>query len=173
MKKILLTLLYCCLTIVASYAQESKVSTAVQRWQGMWKGVADGDTTTLYLIQTVGPAEQDLKDKNFIGIYGWHSIKQKGRVIESSIDNVSNKWNDKVTVTAGYKHLSDSLHLIINDLTRNMLLGADMILLNENEAILKTWMKETWRNDNKVYPSGQTFPQEIRLFRQVNGGRSL
>lgn len=164
MKKIFLALLVLYFGVSAIYAQQTETSLAKQRWQGEWQGVAGSDLITLYIIQAVHPAEKEFKEE-VIGLYGWHSIKQKGVVVESSIENSSDQWNDRVTITSRYKHLSDSIYLVIKDITRNNLLGAYMILINENEAILKTWMKENWRNDGKEYPDGQTFPKEIRLVR--------
>ena len=165
MNKIILILIVLCILNFNGYSQKKDLQLAIKKWEGLWKGLSGNDSLNLYIIQTVGPAEIDIKDKNYIGLYGWHSIKSKSKVIESSIESSSKTWNSKVTITGGYKHLSDSVHFVIQDLTRNMLLGSYLILINENEAILRTWMKETWRLDGRKYPEGQSFPKEIYLIR--------
>lgn len=147
------------------YCQETEIQSAVNKWQGIWKGKHGNDSVILHIIQTVSPAEKDIKINNYIGMYGWHTIKSKKEIIESSQTFTSTKWNENCTITGALNGTSDTLHLVVKDITRNRLLGAYLISKKDNVTVLKTWLKETWRNDDKVYPEGQTFPREIVLIR--------
>ena len=163
MKKIISTLIVIYACNLSGYSQQNDMDLATKKWEGLWKGLNGNDSLTLHIIQALGPAEKDLKDKNFVGMYGWHAIKRYSEIIESSLSDGSFKWNDSCTITGALNGTSDTLHLVIKDITRNRLLGAYLILQRDNVAILQTWLKETWRLDGKKYPEGQSFPKEIRL----------
>lgn len=148
-----------------SQVPDEYLKDAIKKWQGVWQGVNGKDTLTFYIIQSSHPGEKMLKDNNYVGLYGWHKIIQKSKIIESTLEYSGNSWNDKCSLTGSYKKTDNKLSVVLNDITRNRLVGGDLVLLDENKAILKTWLKEVWRKNNEKYPTGQTFPKEIKLQR--------
>jgi hypothetical protein len=166
MKKICLMLIVFSLYNLSAHSQESDLQSSINKWKGLWKGLSGNDSISLHIIQTVGPAEKDVyNNRNFVGMYGWHAIKKDAVITESSLPHVSDTWNESCTITGALSGISDTLHLVIKDLTRNRLLGAYLILKKDETAVLQTWMKETFRADGKTYPEGQSFPKEISLVR--------
>lgn len=163
MKKIISILILFCVYNFNVYSQTKDQNPVIQKWEGLWKGQYRNDSITLHIIHAISPAEKDIKDKDYIGIYGWHIVKKDSEVVESSLSYISVDWNDSCTITGAINGTSDTLHLVIKDITRNRLLEAYLISQKDNLAILQTWIKETWRVDGIKYPEGQSFPKKIWL----------
>lgn len=69
------------------------------------------------------------------------------------------------TIITSYKSNHRQLQLSILDLTRERWLNGELILSNNKSATLTTSLKETWRDGNKTYLEGQTFPAKIVMKR--------
>ena len=138
---------------------------AKQNFEGHWTGVFNNVTITIVLLQTRTKAEDINPTDSIVYLYGWHKISNSQKIIESSLDSVSIKLDKSHTIIASYKSKQGKIQLSIHDLTRDRWLAGELILSNKNNAILTTELKEVWRNENKTYPEGQTFPVKITLKR--------
>lgn len=75
-------------------------------------------------------------------LYGWHKIVNSQKIIESSLDSFSLNIVKGFTIIASYKKNEGKLGLSIHDLTRERWLAGELILSNNNNAILTTRLKE-------------------------------
>ena len=161
----IITLVFCYLHANAQQPKELLLE-ARTKVEGHWVGAIGDDSVFLHLMQTFTEADKLMGVDSIAPIYGWHKISANGNIPEESFSLKNVNPNNGYTVTSGYKKNNNKLYIVIHDITRNRLLGGDFVIKNDSTAILKTWLLETWRNDNKVYPEGQTFPKEIQLTRQ-------
>jgi hypothetical protein len=152
-------------TTSACQVSQKTLNEAKSTWQGIWQGVNGKDTITIYITHTKHPKETFSERRTFVSLYGWHRIVQDGVVVENSSKSTNTSWNAESTVSCAYHGVDKNLSILVKDITRNRLLDGEMIFLKSNKAILKTQLKETYRNDDKVYPEGQTFPKEIKIIR--------
>jgi hypothetical protein len=81
------------------------------------------DSLVFQLINTTGPVEKEIKKPDYLGIYGWHTIKNRAHIVESSKQYADTVWYNYCTITSAYMNVADSLYLVIKDITRNRLLG--------------------------------------------------
>jgi hypothetical protein len=156
---------------LSAAAQPSKelAEEAKAKFAGKWIGLSGGDSLTIYLIQTVSKMEivSPPKPVDTIALfYGWHQISRNMTVIESTLDSQASDLRNGFSVIGVYKKSNNKISLILKDLTRNISLEGEFQLFGQNKAILVTRLKEVWRNDDKRYQEGQTFPKEIQLIRQ-------
>ena len=149
-----------CAQLTSNLALEAKT-----KFEGCWMGIFNKDTVTIVLLQTRSKAEDINPIDSIVFLYGWHKISNTKKVIESSLDSLSFNLDKTYTIIASYKSNDRELQLIIHDLTRERLLEGKLVLSNNKSAILTTNLKETWRDDNKTYLDGQTFPPKIILKR--------
>lgn len=166
MKKIFI-LSFCFLIIVNLFAQKKTnlAHEAKQILEGHWTGVINNDTITIVLLQTRTKAEDIYPTDSIVFLYGWHKISDSLKIIESSLDSISIDLSKSYTILASYKSKQKKIQLSIHDLTRDRWLSGELILSTKKNAILTTMLKEVWRNEDKTYLDGQTFPKIISLKR--------
>lgn len=138
---------------------------AKTKFEGRWMGIFNTDTVTIVLLQTRSKAEDINPIDSIVFLYGWHKISNNHKVIESSLDSISMKLDKPHTIMASYKRNQRKLQLSILDLTRERWLNGELILSSNKSAILTTSLKEAWRDVNKTYLEGQTFPPKIIMKR--------
>lgn len=141
---------------------------AKKKFERRWMGIFNNDTITIVLLQTRSKVEDINPIDSIVFLYGWHKISNNHKVIESSLDSISMKLDKSHTIIASYKSNHRQLRLSILDLTRERWLNGELILSNNKSAILTTSLKETWRDGNKTYLEGQTFPAKIVMKRITN-----
>lgn len=165
-KKIFIIAL-CILLVGDLFAQKKNdfAKEAKQNFEGQWTGVSNKDTITIVLLQARTKAEDINPADSIVFLYGWHKISGSQKIIESSLDAMSMKLDKPYTIIALYKSRQGKLQLSIHDLTRERWLSGELTLLHKNSAVLTTSLKEQWRNENKTYLEGQTFPLKISLKR--------
>lgn len=167
MKKLIIILL-CTLSLTKIIAQESNdlAKKAKRDFEGIWVGTTNVDTTvTIILFQTRIKSEDIIPVDSIVFLYGWHKISISKIAIESSLDSMSKGFEKNATIVASYNERKRMLQLNIRDLSRNRWLSGELTLSGKNKAILNTRLKEVWRNDNKTYPEGQTFPKKLIMKR--------
>lgn len=169
MKKILITTIFLffigkiCAQLTSELALEAKT-----KFEGCWMGIFNNDTVTIVLLQTRSKVEDINPIDSIVFLYGWHKISNTKKVIESSLDSLSFNLDKTYTIIASFKSNHRQLQLSIFDLTRERWLNGELILSNNKSATLTTSLKETWRNGNKTYLEGQTFPAKIVMRRITN-----
>jgi len=158
------------------------------KWLGLWKSTNVNDSICLFIIRAITLVEEFLHDSTnkphdllFKGLYGWHSIKNGDKVLESSFAFISNRWNEHATITSFIRinkdgirvdinnepvpKVRDNLGLILNNFTRDANLSGELILTGENEATLKTYVTEKLGRDTKKFIEGYAFPKEVKFIR--------
>ncbi|MDP3393310.1 DUF6705 family protein [Sediminibacterium sp.] len=138
---------------------------AKKKFEGRWMGIFNNDTITIVLLQTRSKVEDINPVDSIVFLYGWHKISNNHKVLESSLDSISMKLDKLHTIIASYKSNQRQLQLSIFDLTRERWLNGELNLSNNKSAILTTSLKEAWRDGNKTYLEGQTFPAKIVMKR--------
>jgi hypothetical protein len=166
MKKILFIKLFLlCINSLVAQQTNNLAKEAKQTFEGCWTGVVNNDTITLVLLQTSSMMEKIQPVDSIVYLYGWHKISNNDKIIENSLNSKSYDLDKGFTIILSYKAGRKSFDIGLRDITRNRLLEGRIEVINVNEFRLTTWLKEVWRNDNKKYPDGQTFPKVITMRR--------
>lgn len=168
MKKITLSVFLTCLTVFISTAQTSKellANSVKDKFAGKWTGVLNGDSVVIYLLQTTSKGELMMPVDTTVYLYGWHEIRNNGKIIESSLCNAAYNLDKGCTVIADYTNAKENIGLFIKDITRNRILDATLTPVSPDEAILTAKLLQTCYLGSKAYLPGQTMPERIKLRR--------